>query len=505
VDASGSTVKRSASKVALIAAAWLALSAHVGSPNVVFDGLAGTYPLRVIVRPPDVVPGLAEVIVRVSGTEVRRVTAQPVFWRTGSKGAPKGDEAKRVAGAPDVYSAQIWLMSRGAYSVYVTVEGGHGRGTVVVPVTAFATQRLGLSPGLATILIMLGGLLFAGLVTIVRAAAGESVLSPGATIDSAARRRANRIALIVTPAFALLVLGGARWWNAVDADYRRTMYRPPAADATTNDGRLVLRVHDTASFRAILTPVIPDHGKMMHLFLIEAGAHGRFGHFHPVQTDSLVFAETLAGWPPGTYRLFGDILLENGLSQTVATTIRWPGSGAAAHAEDPDDSRWPLCCGAAGVASLASVADVATPASLGDGYTMTWTGGNAALVAGRATDLRFEVRNARGRIAALVPYMGMPAHAVVLSADESVFVHLHPMGTVSTDAQQAFLARDRGDTTVAGRLRIASDSMSMRTQMDGRLAIPYEFPKAGRYRVWVQARPRGSAEVLTGAFDFDVH
>jgi len=55
-----------------VALAWLlivsapALSlAHVGSPDVIFDGKAGPYEVRVIVRVPSVVPGLAEVDVRV--------------------------------------------------------------------------------------------------------------------------------------------------------------------------------------------------------------------------------------------------------------------------------------------------------------------------------------------------------------------------------------------------------------------------------------------------------
>jgi hypothetical protein len=45
-------------------ALFVALSAHVGSPDVVYEGNAGPYPVHVIVRPPMVVPGVAQVIVR---------------------------------------------------------------------------------------------------------------------------------------------------------------------------------------------------------------------------------------------------------------------------------------------------------------------------------------------------------------------------------------------------------------------------------------------------------
>ena len=38
--------------------------AHVGSLNVFYEGKAGIYPIRVIIRPPGVVPGLADITVR---------------------------------------------------------------------------------------------------------------------------------------------------------------------------------------------------------------------------------------------------------------------------------------------------------------------------------------------------------------------------------------------------------------------------------------------------------
>src|SRR5918998_1684204 len=81
-------------------------SAHVGSPNVFFDGLAGEYPVRVIVRPPQVIPGLAEITVRLTGgnaSDVKRIVVRPVYWRTGTNGSPRGDEAVRVPGPDPIY------------------------------------------------------------------------------------------------------------------------------------------------------------------------------------------------------------------------------------------------------------------------------------------------------------------------------------------------------------------------------------------------------------------
>src|SRR5256885_888127 len=146
--------------------------AHVGSPDVIFDGKAGPYAVRVIVRVPLVVPGLADVAVRVLSGDVQRVLIRPVFWRAGVAGSPSPDAAKPVAGAPRLYAGHLWLMARGAYSVYVTVEGANGAGTVSVPVMSVATGRLRMSVGLRALLATLGILLAAGLITIVYAGAG---------------------------------------------------------------------------------------------------------------------------------------------------------------------------------------------------------------------------------------------------------------------------------------------------------------------------------------------
>ena len=498
MDDEGQTVRRLAGLAFAIGVA-IICAAHIGSPNVVFEGNAGAYPVRVVVRPPEVVPGLAQVIVRVNSPDARRVEIRPVFWRAGARGAPSGDEMEPVSGEKQTYGGQLWLMAYGAYSVYVTVDGSHGVGTVVVPVNSFATGRLGLSRGLGAILVVLGLLLCGGLITIVRAAGGESLVAPGEALEPGRRRRANIRAFAFTPILALVVFGGAKWWNAEDAGYRRFMYASPAADPTfdVHDTHRTLRlaVHDTSAFNVIVSRVAPDHGKMMHLFLVSEPGMERFAHLHPSQTDSLVFEGEIPSLPAGNYRLFGDITLESGLSVTVTNTLALPETKGPVVPSDSDDV----------VVSSSTVPRIAPGAtqSLDGGYTIEWSG-DSALTSRRTTDLKFTVRDARGAVASLDPYLGMAAHAVVLRDDGSVFIHLHPMGTVSMTGQEIFRARDRGDTTAGGRLEPdALQPMPMSgMHMNGVFSFPYEFPKSGRYRLWVQFKPGGT--VLTGVFDADV-
>ncbi|MFI5230576.1 MAG: hypothetical protein ACHQWU_16005, partial [Gemmatimonadales bacterium] len=293
-----------AAAVGVIAIA-VVCSAHVGSPNVVFDGNAGPYAVRVIVRPPMVVPGRAEVIVRASDSTIQHVIIRPVFWRAGVAGAPEGDEAKPVPTARATYSGQLWLMAYGAYSVYVTVEGTRGSGTATVPVMSFATGRLGFSRGLATILVVLGGGLLIGLVTLVYAATAESTLAPGETPSPAARRRARLASLIAVPSLALILFGGAKWWQSVDAQYQRTLFHTakPTVSVRTADGQNVLDL-STLDTTSSMSPLIPDHGKIMHLFLISDDGARTFAHLHPMQLDSTDYRLTLPPLPAGAYRLF---------------------------------------------------------------------------------------------------------------------------------------------------------------------------------------------------------
>jgi hypothetical protein len=503
-----SNLETRTSKLALIAAIAIVTSAHVGSPNVFFDGMAGAYPVRVIVRPPPVIPGLAEITVRITGADaadVQRVIVRPVYWRTGTGGSPRGDEAVRVPGSEPLYQGRLWFMSGGSYSVYVTVEGARGAGTVTVPVGAVATGQLSLSGGLKALFIVLGAGLFVGLLTIVHAAFGESVTAPGAPMDPARRRRARLVTAAAVPLLLVALLAGARWWDAEAQAYRRRLYRPldvRAAIVNPPGGRAIeLKITDTAWLQRRMTGLIPDHGKLMHMFVISDAGMYVFAHLHPTMRDSNTFYAALPSLPAGKYRVYGDVVHESGFERTLVTTLDVPaGVGPASRTMipwlDPDDS-WHTGGGA-------------SPGSetiLADESRMRWLSVAEPMVAGRETTLRFEVRDPNGQPASLEPYMGMAGHAVVTRDDGSVFIHLHPMGTVKVAAQQAFALRDRGDTTAAGHLRLADTTTILPSphaaHAAAEVSFPYEFPKAGKYRIWVQVKRGG--RVLTGVFDAAVH
>src|SRR5262249_2972336 len=108
----------------LAAAVLLMASAHVGSPHTFYEGIAGPYRIRALVRPPGIVPGQAEITVRVlGGGAPRSVLVLPLRGGRPTAEEPPPDSARPVAGAADLYSAQLWLMERGAYSVRVDLAG----------------------------------------------------------------------------------------------------------------------------------------------------------------------------------------------------------------------------------------------------------------------------------------------------------------------------------------------------------------------------------------------
>jgi hypothetical protein len=375
-------------------------------------------------------------------------------------------------------------MSDGSNSVTVGVHGSKGSGTAVVPVVAVATRRLPLYRGLGFILGAIGIFLFVGAMSIGGAAVREATLEPGAVPDSGHRRRA-RLAMAGTGVFvAVMLFGGWTWWNSTDAEFRQRMYRPFAVRAVeAQPGQLTFAITDSewterhdATYlqqrqRTQWSPLIPDHGKLMHLFLV-ADTGFAFAHVHPATGDTDTFRAALPPLPGGRYRVFADIVHESGFDHTLVTTVDLPGPASAYVPSDSDDAF-----------------SVAAPGA--DGSPIRKLGSDTVKV-GQSAGLRFVVSG-------IQPYMGMAGHAVVVRDDGSVFIHLHPMGTISTASQMALEMRQASDTA-SGSLarRMARVAPMQMGALSDTVSFPYAFPKPGRYLVWVQIKRGG--RVLTAPY-----
>ncbi len=488
-------------RILIVFAIALITAAHVGSSNVHYEGSAGPYSIRVLIRTPGVIPGLAQITVRITdGTDVRHVTVRPVRSDAGLEGAPPADTALGVEGDANLYSAELWLMRFGSYSVHVTVSGEQGTGTAFVPVLAVAERRLAMSVPMAIALIGAGLFLFVGVLTIFGAAARESVLPPGETPD-AKRVRRGKVAMVGGGVVvALVVMGGMSWWNDLDAAYQRRIFQPlhTSARFAAASGRIVLTltIDDPAWLGRSWTPLIPDHGKLMHMFLVKHDDLAAFAHLHPVSTDSNTFAVAFPRLPAGNYRVYADIVHESGFTQTLTNLVNLPPVLATQSLDltvpprDPDDS-WTMTqpFGAASTRAM----------PLPSGRTITWEREDDSFVVDEDMTMRFVVRNADGTPAALEPYLGMMSHAAVTLHDGSVFIHLHPAGTINMAAKARF---ERVEGTASEQAMDSSMAMPRSGVEENVVTFPFAFPKPGSYRVWVQTKVAG--EVETGVWDVEV-
>lgn len=461
----------------------LLLSAHIGDDNTYFTGFAGPWSVQVTVRHPGVVPGLADIAVRVENGTPERVAVRPVRIAQGLEGAPRPDVAEPVPGQPGMYMAQLWFMTLGAYSVHVEVAGSLGEGVAIVPVTSNATRTLPLGRGLGIALVALGLFLAVGLLSIVRAATGESTLPPHEAPGPAHRRRARIAVGVAIVLLFLVVSGGRAWWRDEADNYRGILFVPLELHAQVGDSLGVpvidLAVADRNWLGDAVRPLVPDHGKLMHAFLFRLPDGEAFAHVHPEPTGNLTFRLVAPPLPAGRYSFVGDIVHADGMTQTLSTEIDLPAApdceNDACPRRDSDDS-W----------TVATAVDGDT-FPFDDGLRIRWHRPEGPIEAGRAREFRFEVTDASGAAVALEPYMGMAAHAAVRRDDGTVFVHLHPTGTISMAAQTAMASRvgidapDSPDHT-AHDLAVA----------DGTVEMFYAFPRDGQYRVWLQVRVGGS-------------
>jgi hypothetical protein len=488
----------------LLLTAALPLGAHVGSPDVFFEGSAGPYHLFVTVRMPQVIPGVAEIEVRSESNDVRTMQVVPLrLTGQGSKFPPTPDVARASKDDPQFFTASLWLMEFGALQVRVLADGAKGKGELSVPVPSCAQRSLPMPSSLRWLLVLLTLLLAVGLVSVVGAGAREGNLEWGLPSRPSNARRARVVMGITAVAVIGILYLGKAWWGADDRNYQSVInfFKPPRADATLEHGnRLVIRANEPDPHWADwvkMDEVIPDHNHLMHLFLVSAPGLDRMWHLHPDRVAGGAFVEDLPTMPAGHYQIFADIVDRRGFPWTLVGTVDLPQIDGKPLSGD--DSSW-------SGAPLTSAAGDSKISQLPDGGRVVWQRPDMPLQAKAALNFKFTVEDKDGKPAQdLEPYMGMAGHAEFVRSDLSVFAHVHPAGSVSMAALE--LAQS-GLTSAPNMMQAAAQgaaqtAMAMTVSLSGPLpaevSFPYGFPQSGDYRIFVQIKRSGRVE--TAAFD----
>jgi hypothetical protein len=496
--------------------------AHVGSPDVYLEGKAGPYQLWVTIRPPEVIPGVAAVEVRADAERLARLDVTPVpLVQSGTELAPTADILKASTEDPKFYTGSIWLMRPGSWQIRLHASGEKGEGTLAVPVPAMATRMKGMQRPMGLGLFAMMFILVSGLVAIAGASAGEVTLEPG--LDVTPRRRRKSIISMSVAALALLgiLAYGRNWWNESEALYGQNIYKPTQLQVKIKAGVLSLQMSDPGWLPSHkIDDLMLDHNHLMHLYALRQPGLDVVFHLHPEPSGPGQFRLPLPEMPPGAYRLYADIVHENGFPETLTSSLTIA----------PDDTlKRPLAGDdAAGIAASAEHGtDLGATFHLSDGYSMTWVDSKQPLRARQLHVFCFRLLDPSGQPPQdMQLYMGMLGHAAFVKTDFTTFAHLHPDGSANMAAYM--MARNSTSNQV-----LADGKQTMNTQMDSmadmpemlsgdktmvksadsegshvasrlpnEVSFPYGFPQAGRYRMFVQVRRGGIVE--TAAFDAKV-
>lgn len=492
-------------RILLILLASTLVHAHVGSPDVYYEGHAGPYRLFVTVRLPPVIPGIAEIQVRSASPDVE--TIRVVLLRLtgpGSKLPPVPDIARRSKDDPQFFVGNLWLMEYGALQVRIEADGSKGKAELSVPIASFARASLPLSRGLRVLAAFFLVFLMLSVVPVIGGVVRECAVPPDEAPPTTNRRRSRTVMVVVLIGVVAILYLNRAWWQSEAATYQRAvdLLKPPRAETKLLDGnRLLIRPAaqlmvpvagmGRLAIEIKMDEVIPDHGHLMHLFLIRLPGMDKMWHLHPDRTDGGAFIERLPAMPAGQYQVFADIVDKNGFPWTLVGDLELP--NIVGMATLGDDSGWEGD-------GLTTPISETTVAQLPDGARMIWERGNGPLKANMPANLKFRVEKKDGSPARdLEPYMGMVAHTEVVCSDLSVFAHIHPSGSVSMAALDLAQAGLMVQSTDAPPAMAMADSS---TALPPEFEFPYGFPHPGNYRVFVQIKRL--EKVQTAAFDVHV-
>ena len=293
-----------------------------------------------------------------------------------------------------------------------------------------------------------------------------------------------------------MIFGGKKWWDNIDIAYQNNIFQGLENKIQILDNGketfISIEIVDELWKQDRMSDVIPDHGKIMHIYLV-SDDYESIAHLHPSRTENNdIFIVKMPPVNFGKYYLFMDVTHETGFSHTMTNNIVYSKENIISInsikdiERDKDDS-WVLNS---------------------DEDRITWKNKKSSFKSGDNIDLQFQVLN-EGKPAVLEPYISMGGHAALLKKDQSVFVHIHPIGTISMASQEMFQENfiqnivDQDDICFFGFVNDSTENYFNNISPNGEVSFPaINLENTGKYGLWVQVKSAG--EVITQKFDFEV-
>ena len=476
--------------------------ADIGHYNFTFEGKAFNKTIRALVKPPGVVPGISNITINTLNQSIDSIKIQPVKWhgkitsyphlKAGPQGAPPADLMHKLDGADNFFAGELWLMDFGAYNINIELFKGDNREIINIPINSIATEIKPMSFQISLILFCLMLLLLFGATNIITIAYRESTTPYNQNINSEKIKKSKLVMLCSFGLLLFMLYAGNNWWNDTEIAYRENLYVPMENEVKliTNGKQNILQIFftDDLWLGGMIPDLMPDHGKIMHLYLINEN-YSQLCHLHPKRNkeNKDLFEVVLPGIEYGKYYLYMDITLESGFSSTLTNQISYMADNIKQLkynnlTSDKDDSY---------ISNFTQ-------------YQLQWINQKDNFNISEDINLTFQTQTLDGLPSKIEPYIQMGGHGAILKEDLSVFIHIHPIGTISMASQELYNQNDTIENSGICYFGVADDSLKTYFKNQNSIVSfpPINLDKPGNYIMWIQAKSEG--EIITQKFNFQI-
>tara|TARA_Y100001970_G_C14221341_1_gene852881 strand:+ start:1220 stop:2701 length:1482 start_codon:yes stop_codon:yes gene_type:complete len=474
----------------------------IGHYNFTFEGKVFNNTIRALVKPPGVVPGVAMITINTFDQSIDSIKIQPIKWqaeirsypylKAGPQGAPPSEMMNKLEDLGNFFEGELWLMDFGAYNINVELFQNNSVEIINIPINSIATEIKPMSFKTSFILFCFMLLLLFGATNIITIAFRESTIDYNKTISSK-KIKESRFIMLASFCFLLFILYfGNEWWIYTEKSYRENLYVPMdnKVEIINNNQQNILQVFftDELWLNGMIPNLMPDHGKIMHLYLIHED-HSQLCHLHPQRNpyNNNLFEVVLPNIKYGIYYLYMDITLESGFSTTLTNQINFNPNNIKNTKynhliSDKDDSyisQFPK-------------------------YQLKWINKKNTFYRNEDINLSFQTQTIDGNPSRIEPYIQMGGHGAILKNDHSIFIHIHPIGTISMASQELYNKNYEIESSGICYFGDTVDSITSYFEDQNSFVTfpPINLDKLGEYTMWIQAKSGG--EIITQQFDFKI-